>query len=80
MFPVTDQEVQTANLDSPEVAQTLEQLGNRDTCPEELNFIDTPYTRDPKNVRNMYSDQKYRNVSWKKIVHDKKLIGLFLQF
>lgn len=60
----TDQEVQTANLDSLEVTESLDQLINiKSACPEELNFIDTPYTRDPSNVQQMYSDQQYRNVS-----------------
>ncbi|KAL1458693.1 hypothetical protein WDU94_008823 [Cyamophila willieti] len=61
-YKYRDQEVQTANLDSDEVTQSLTQLSHiKETCPEELNFIDTPYTRDPTNVRQMYSEQQYRN-------------------
>uniref|UniRef100_A0A8D8LQT3 Neither inactivation nor afterpotential protein C n=1 Tax=Cacopsylla melanoneura TaxID=428564 RepID=A0A8D8LQT3_9HEMI len=61
-YKYRDQEVQTANLDSEEVNQSLDQLSHcKKTCQEELNFIDTPYTRDPCNVRQMYSDQQYRN-------------------
>ncbi|CAH0394342.1 unnamed protein product [Bemisia tabaci] len=49
-----DQEVQTG---------LSEWKNEREVTPEEVNFIETPYCRDPWKVRSVYADQIYRQES-----------------